>query len=302
MSKPAFVCNRHGLRRSSGSIERTKAGYAQTGPPNLRFNRAPTLEDLLHCLRSNSFIRLPIYRKKAMLEGLLEMIRQGQGAIIREASLRIFGDDPVRVQELEEGDLPAQLIESLLRVAVSELNDAVRCLLWNVLIKIDASPEKYIRPNDFVREFWSEEPIGRANTTNFLLDRFKVDDVLEAVDQYVPPSGRKMPVGSCWCLIRYAKTERMVVKRARILRRILERAEIPAEKASVFFSEVLKALDRFSLIEVFSGRSINQVPASWPDIASIQLDFVFNNHGTESARSSNLQRRLDAIEMAKMQT
>ena len=200
-----------------------------------------------------------------MLEGLLEMLRQGHEAIVRETSFRILGDDPVVV--VEEGEnFPAQLIERLVRLAVSEVNDAVRCILWDVLLKMNAKPEVYIRPKDFVREFWSEEPISRANVIKFLLGRFKVDEVLEAVDHYVPAGDRKLPIGSCWSLIRYTKAERMVVKRARILRRILDRSEIPAEKATVVFSEVLKALDRFSLIEVFSGRAIDQVPTSWPNI------------------------------------
>jgi hypothetical protein len=226
------------------------------------------------------------------------MLRQGRERVIIEVSLRILGDDPVSVVE-EEEDFPAQLIERLVRAAVSEVNDAARCLLWEVLMKMNARPEAYIRPKDFVREFWSEEPIGRANVINFLLDRFKVDEVLEAVDHYVPAGNRKMPVGSCWCLIRYAKTEKMVVKRARVLRRILDRSEIPAEKATVVFSEVLKALDRFSLIEVFSGRAINQVPTSWPDLTPTQLDLVFTTPVEQSVSPSNFRRRLDAIERAR---
>ena len=166
-------------------------------------------------------------------------------------------------------------------------------------LRANSFPEAYIRPKDFVRELWSEEPIGRANVIKFLLDRFKVDEVLEAVDHYVPAGNRKLPVGSCWCLIRYAKTEKMVAKTARVLRRILDRSEIPAEKATVVFSEVLKASDRFSLIEVFSGRAIDQVPTSWPDITPTQLDFVFNAHGDQSVSPSNFRRRLDAIEMSK---
>jgi hypothetical protein len=234
-----------------------------------------------------------------MLEGLLEMLRQGQEGIVKKASLQILGEAP---QGVSEEGFPAQLIEKLVRTAVSEVNDAIRSLLWDVLIKTDARPEVYIRPKDFVREFWSDDAIGRANVIKFLLERFKVDDVLEAVARYVPPGGRKMPVGSCWCLIRHAKTERMAVKRARILRRILERSEVPAEKATVFFSEVLKALDRFSLIEVFSGRAINQVPTNWPDITPIQLDLVFNTQADQRVSPSNFRRRLHAIEMAEKQT
>jgi hypothetical protein len=150
-----------------------------------------------------------------------------------------------------------------------------------------------------VRELWSEEPIGRANVVKFLLERFKVDEVLEAVDHYVPAGGRKLPVGSCWCLIRYAKSERMPVKRAGVLRRILDRSELPADKAAVVFSEVLKALDRFSLIEVFSGRAINQVPTSWSDIIPTQLELAFTTGGDQNANPSSFRRRLDSIEMAK---
>ncbi len=255
------------------------------------------MDDLFYCLQADSFKRLPIYRKTAMLEELLEVLRQGQEGAIREASLQILGEEPLGVAEEGEG-FPDQLIEKLVRAAVLEGSDAVRCLLWDVLMKMNAKPEEYIRPKDFVREFWSTEPIGRANVIKFLLERFKVNEVLEAVDHYFPADDRRLPVGSCWCLIRYAKTERMVVKRARILRRILDRAKIPAEKATVVFSEVLKALDRFSLIEVFSGRSIDQVPKSWPDITPTQLDFSFAGHGNQSVSLANFRRRLDAIEMA----
>jgi hypothetical protein len=232
-----------------------------------------------------------------MLEELLEMLRQGQEGIVREASLRILREAPHGVAE-EEG-FPVQLIERLIRAAVAEGSDPVRCLLWDVLIKMDAKPEAYIRPKDFVRELWSEEPIGRANVINFLLDRFKVDEVLEAVDHYAPAGGRKLPVGSCWCLIRYAKTERMPVKRARVLRRILDRSELPVDKATVVFSEVLKALDRFSLIEVFSGRSIHQVPTSWSDIIPTQLELAFTTGGDQNVNPSNFRKRLDAIEIAR---
>lgn len=228
-----------------------------------------------------------------MLEGLLEMIRQGQKGVIREASLRILGDGPSDGLEDEEY-FSAQLIKRLARAAVVEVNDAVRYLLWDVLMKIDAKPEAYIRPKEFVREFWSEEPIGRANVIRFLLERFKVDEILEAVGHYVPADGRKMPVGSCWCLIRHAKTERMVVKRAQMLKRILNRSEIPAQKATVLFSEVLKALDRFSLIEVFAGRVIDQVPKAWPEISPTQLCLDFADHGGQNG-PSHFRTRLDAI-------
>jgi hypothetical protein len=226
------------------------------------------------------------------------MFRQGQEGVVRETSFRILGEESLGAPE-EEENFPAQLIERLVRVAVSEGSDAVRCLLWDVLMKMNAKPEAYIRPKDFVRELWSEEPIGRAKVIKFLLDRFKVDEVLEAVDHYVPPGDRRLPVGSCWCLIRYAKTERMLVKRARILRRILDRSEIPAEKATVVFSEVLKALDRFSLIELFLGRSIDQVPTNWPDITPTQLDLGFSTHSDEGVSPSNFRRRLDVIAMVR---
>jgi hypothetical protein len=227
------------------------------------------------------------------------MLRQGQGRVIRQTSLQFLGDDLPDVAG--EALFPARLVEKLVRAAVSEGNDGVRGLLWDVLIKMNARPEAYIRPKDLVREFWSEEPIGRANVINFLLTRFKVDEVLEAVDQYVPAGNRRMPVGSCWCLIRAAKTEKMVAKRARILRRILDRSEVPAHKATVFFSEVLKALDRFSLIEVFSGRSIEQVPMSWPHITPTQLDLGFATHGNQGVGPSNFRSRLDAIETVRKQ-
>jgi hypothetical protein len=276
------------------------AGLPERGSNTPESNRPHKLPDLLRCLRADSFARLPSYGKKALLEGLLEMLRQGQEGVVREASMRILGDEP---QGIADGmAFPAQLIQKLIHAAISEESEAVRCLLWDVLMKMDAKPEAYIRPRDFVREFWSEEPIGRANVIKFLLDRFKVDEVLEAVDHYVPPGDRRLPVGSCWCLIRYAKTERMVVKKARILRRILDRSEIPAQKATVVYSEVLKALDRFSLIEVFSGRSIDQVPMSWPHITPTQLDLGFATPGNQSVGLSNFRSRLDAIEMVRKQT
>jgi hypothetical protein len=278
------------------SVEWSTSGYGQRASKSPEPIGAPKLKDLLQGLRFDSFSRLPIHRKKILLEGLLEMLRQGQGGVVREASLRILGEAP---QGVSEEGFPAQLIEKLVRTAVSEVNDAVRCLLWDVLMKMDARPEDYIRPKDFVRELWSEEPIGRANVVKFLLERFKVDEVLDAVDHYVPAGGRKLPVGSCWCLIRYAKSERMPVKRAGVLRRILDRSELPADKAAVVFSEVLKALDRFSLIDVFSGRSIHQVPTSWSDIIPTQLELAFTTGGDQNVNPSNFRKRLDSIEMAK---
>jgi hypothetical protein len=53
----------------------------------------------------------------------------------------------------------------------------------------------------------------------------------------------------------------MRVKRARILGRIL---------------------DRFSLIEMFSGCAIDRLPTSWPDITPTQLELVFNTHSEQS--------------------
>ena len=250
------------------------------GPDKIPLYRALRLLRLLNYLKTDRFINLSASRKKALLQNLIEILKQSDMPGSRMCHLFF---DQAFSQKRPKHLLPEEMVMRLITEGRMERVDSVKVIVWDLLRRQGSQLAKLVSPDDLTFVLWLDDPVTRNRLIMFMFRHFNADKVVKAICKYTSETGKKIPSNISRQFIGLARAETEFKYRSRLLTNIITRSELTHEEMDRIWADYLKGLNRFELIKIFSS---NSDTLGWiEDLKGSRGQLSFNFEPTENISS-----------------
>ena len=261
------------------------------GPDKIPLYRALRLLRLLNYLKTDRFISLSASRKNALLENLIEILKQNGMGVSRMCHLffdQVFQKRPKHL-------LPDEMVMSLIAEGRRERVDSVKVIVWDLLRRQGGQLARLVSPEDLTFVLWLDDPVTRNRLIMFMFRYFNADKVVEAICKYTSETGKKIPSNISRQFIGLARAETELKYRRRLLTNIITRSELTHEEMDRIWADYLKGLNRFELIKIFSSTSDTLGWIEGLKGSRGQLSFNFEPTKDISSMTGSFASRVHAI-------
>ena len=217
----------------------------------------------LRGVRLGQFKFLSTVEKTALLENFLYVMRGQQETTVCEIC-RLFFEETAGKETTTEssssGTLPRAMTKFLTDLLAREKADAVREVVWRILVRREAQLASLISPSQIISALWSENPLFRNTVVKFLFQHFNTAEITSAVSGYTKSTGKTLSGEVLKRVIAMGGTELEREKRKLILANLSKTSDRQDGAIEDIWSDYLKGLSRFDLIRTFKAGTVEM---SW---------------------------------------
>jgi len=281
------------IARSDLSHKASKEIFAilNDGPDKIPLYRALRLLRLLNYLKTGQFSNLTTSRKKALLQNLIEILKQSDMPVSRMCHLFFDQVFQKRTKHL----LPEEMVMRLITEGRVERVDSVKVIVWDLLRRQGGQLARLVSPEDLTFTLWLDDPLTRNKLIMFMFRHFNADKVVEAICKHTSETGKRIPSNISRQFIGLAQAETELKHRSRLLSNIITRSELTHAEMDRIWADYLKDRNRFELIRIFSS---NSDTLGWiEDLKGSrgQLSFNFEPAEDISSMTGSFASRIHAI-------
>ena len=255
--------------------------------------RALRLLRLLNYLKTGQFINQSTSRKKALLQNLIEILKQNDMSVSRMCYLFF---DQAFSQKRPKHLLPEEMVMRLITEGRMERVDSVKVIVWDLLRRQGSQLARLVSPEDLTFVLWLDDPLTRNKFIMFMFRHFNADKVVGAICKYTSETGKRISSNISRQFIGLAQAETELKHRSRLLSNIITRSEFTHAEMDRIWADYLKGLNRFELIKIFSSTSDT---LGWiEDLKKNRTQLSFNFEPTKdiSSMTGSFASRVNAIQ------